>query len=796
MSKKIVKTSIIDPGSPPDVDTDFETTARHEVIKYAIEKYGSDNVASLITPGPFKVKNAWKSMATIHSVPFSEANKISSLLPDGADGTTIKDLIDPASPKYEDGLDLRIATDSDELREILEYADNLSGRMRETGVHPCGIVISSRKLTDSIPVQIRQVDEMPVTQWNYYDCEALGLIKMDFLGLDTVDLIENTVRLIKQTKGIDLDMEEIIEGSLDDKEVFKLFSEARTDSIFQFSGEGVKELLKAVKPTRFEDLAAITALYRPGPMGLDLHNDFAIRKNDPTKRTPVHKDFVGTKLEEILEPTLGALIYQEQVMIISKECAGFSSKEADELRKAIGKKKMDLMRSLEGKFKAGMITNGYTETSVNVLWDGIVAFGSYAFNLSHSVSYALNSYQCAYLKVHYPAEYMASVLKQRIRDDAISSLFAETKKMGIEIQVPSINNSGVEITPDPTGTYISYGLSSIKGVGSDVIEKLIEERNKNGIYKDIKDFIQRNSEIIKKGTLINLAQAGAFDCLNVTRKDIVENADNLLKKLSKAEQLTANNSLFDLIGSSLSDKISIDLPNEEWGFPEKIKKEAEATGLYLTSNPLDNIVDSNGVNISNSQMAFDDPNLQGEIYATFTKIISKKNRQGKTTYIVMADNKVSQRELRLPVQFTERFNLYKALEKTNGDRKKAYEKLNLTTDDQVAKYNNYIPLAPLKPFTTYKLTFKKWNNRISLVDLVEVELSPKGKLLKKLKVTSPNHNDFIRIIEDIQANTFSDSELSDIRIYNYNGDLYRDLSDVYVKGSTFATHQGLLIEIT
>lgn len=788
--KKIIKKTIIDPGSPPDVDTDFQTNSRAAVIDYVSKKYNSDNVASIITPGPFKNKNAWKSMATIHSIPFQEANKISQLIPDGSDGTKIRDLIDVDSEKYKEGIDLRLATSEPLLNETLKYADEISGRMRETGVHPCGIVISSLPLDESIPLQIRQNDELTVTQWDYYDCEALGLIKMDFLGLDTVDIIENAVKFIEKSKGIKLNMEDIIEGDLNDEKVFELFQKGDTSSIFQFSGAGVKELLKAVKPTEFEDLAAITALYRPGPMGLNLHNDYADRKNNPSARIPVHKDFIGTKVEEILSPTLAALVYQEQVMQISQQCAGFTPKEADGLRKAIGKKKMDLMKSIGNSFKEGMIKNGYTEESVNVLWDGIVAFGQYAFNKSHSISYALNSYQLAYLKVHYPTEFMAAVLKQRMGSDDISTLFSETRAMGIKIETPNINYSREGITPNENS--ISYGLSSIKGINKELIHKIIQERDENGKYKDIKDFISRNKSQIKSATLKSLAYAGAFDILGVTRKDIADKANELISKFIKVEKMNETASLFGLLGMSNDDLVDIKLSGEEWPFEELIKNEALATGIYLSANPLDNILDNNGTVIADTQPGLDHVSPGDTIYVTFTNISTKKNKQGKTTYIVTMDNKVSQKEIFLSQAFTNRFNLHKALKNTNGDKLKAYELLGLSMTDTP----ELEPLEELELYTPYKIIYggyKKPNGEMFtfIKDIQKVKLSNSGELLKYFYINSNDHNDFVRICNAIENSIDNKMAIqnkkktSDIRIYNKDKSLYRDLSVVSIGGMLY-----------
>lgn len=1042
MSKKIKSIKIIDPGSPPDVDTDFSTVGKGKVFEYVKEKYGSENVASIITPGPFKNKNAFKSMATIHSVPFANANKISQLIPDGSDGTTIKDLIDKDSPKYNQGKDLRTEVANAKLDDVLKFAADLNGRARETGVHACGILISPKVLTDSIPMQVRDDDQMPVTQWNYYDCEALGLIKMDFLGLNTVDIIDTSVKYIKDLKGIELDMEEIIEGDLDDEDVYKMFQEGNTETIFQFSGEGVQTLLKDVKPNKFEDLAAITALYRPGPMGLNLHHEYAERKNNPEARIPVHKDFYGTELEKILEPTYGSLVYQEQVMEISKRCAGFDAKGADKLRKAIGKKNAKLMASLEDKFKKGMLENGYTKESVDVLWSGIVDFGSYAFNKclkystgvylpnnkrisvkelysqwkenpedtyilsmfpdgeikphkvskvvytgkkpvykvktksgrfieiteehrmlsnegyvsiaegslkvgavllhdtlnthitqkpiektrkttdedgfvydsilkytvgqylksrniefelhkelvgiksdkiwcdfytnglyfevdelnkgrdyfvknkygkdipfiyltqsnymdvideaimnyhikngdevveilpmtdyhpytkttdtydiemditgpsnfianglvshnSHSISYALNSYQCAFLKVHYPVEYMTAVLNERIKDDKTSAVIKEADRMGISITLPDINFTNEFLTPIPEKMQISYGFRSVKGLGAQAIKDIIEERNKNGLYKDLKDFIQRNKNSLTKTTLITLAKVGSFDSFGISRKAIIEDADNIIKTYTKLEKINSSTgSLFDLMGA---EETGVDLDykfiEDEYDFLELVNLEASVTDLYLSKNPIDNILDKNGEPVHKSQLSLNNPKVDGYQYVSFLTMKKGKNRSGQTIYNVTLDNKISQVNMNLPVKITRAIALYEALEKTNNDRNLAYEYLKLSPSE-IAQYEDVEPIKPLELYKPYKLTFKhsKYANRSFIESLEPVDLNKEGFLLNKAILRTNDHNKFVGTVNKIEAwakNILkTENNHSELRIYTMNMEMYRDL---------------------
>lgn len=762
--KKIKSIKIVDPGSPPDVDTDFHTVGRQKVIEEMIRRYGENNVAGIITPGPFKAKNAWNSMCTINSIPMDITRAVSKLLPDSTTDVTIEDILNNES----EGKDLKMLLDTPQLKLTMEAASKLNGRQRETGVHACGIIISAKPLDNNIPVQIRQSDNMPVTQWTYYDCEAIGLIKMDFLGLDTVDLIDNTVKSIKKTRDIDLDMEELINGDLADPKVYQLFQEGNTEGIFQFSGAGVQNMLRSVKPTQFDDLAATTAIFRPGPMSLNLHEEYAERKNNPEARIPVHKKFYGTKIEELLEKTYGSLVYQEQIMKISTECAGFSSQEADKLRKAIGKKNATLLASIGPQFKEGLIKNGYDKEAVEFLWDGIVGFGSYAFNLSHSVSYALNSYQSAYLKAHYPVEFMAAALQQRSGDsNKISALSNEAKKMGIIISPPNINDSFSEITPFPSKNMILYGLSNIKKVNAEIIDKIIREREANGKYKSISDFISRNEGIVKAGLLKNLAQSGALDCFDIPRKQIYENVNEIISKSIKINQISSQKSIFDFLGGPSLEESAFNFPKEEWNFDEYVKNEAEIIGMYISAHPLDKI--------KYDKVDLNSQSINGTFYVTFSSVKVGKDRNKNTVYSVIADNKHSQKEFRLPNKFTERFNKYLALKNSNSEREAAIS-LGVTNQAEFDTFKQIKPLAPVEEHKVYKMsiitkTFKRGNistERTFIEDLEEVILSSDGRA--PYIISCPNQklkNKFTQKLkenpgEDIVRLTFPDGSYTDI----------------------------------
>ena len=764
MSRKIKSIKIIDPGTNPDVDSDFHTVGRGKTIEHVMDLYGADNVAGIITPGPFKAKNAFKSMATIYGLNFAQAQAISNTLPDAIEKKmTIKSMLDPNSEYYEAGADLRIQLNTPQLEEIAHSAAVLDGRMRETGVHPCGMLISSKPIKEVVPVQIRQSDGLSVTQWNYYNCEALGLIKMDFLGLVTVDLIDEAIKNV----------------NLDDDLTYKLFSNAETSAIFQFSSSGVKEMLRELQPTEFMDLAAVTALYRPGPMGLNSHLQFAQRKNNPDVRVPVHEAFYGTKVEELLKDTYGLVVYQEDCMRIAKECAGFTPKEADDLRKAIGKKKMALMKSLGGKFIKGMVDNGYDEKAVNLLWEGIVAFGEYAFNKSHSVSYALNAYIAGYLKAHYPVEFMAAALKLNDTPDKIREYIAEVKRMNLKIQPASVNESDILITPSMTDkNTIIYGLSGIKRFPKSLAESIIKERNKKGEFKSITDFISRMIKYkgLTTGALKALALTGAFDCLGVTRKSIVDNADKLIKTAEKQEKLNKRKNLFSVGGVEASDEIKLD--TDEYSYAVQAKYEADLTELFLSRHPLDKI-EQEPVHLDAQEV-----NVVGH-YVTFPKVEIKTTKQKSKYMQVTTDNKLSRSVLRMDRDLLAGIEKYTAIQKFG---ELAPEKLGVTNDPEKLEKYNQIKAIPMPieniVYQVDIVTPKFKRNGVEvygnpkITALKRVALSHDGELVHQVKVKYKKLRE--EYIERLKENKGKDT----IRLV-YPDKTYDDISNVkFMPGTT------------
>lgn len=602
---------------------------------------------------------------------------------------------------------------------------------------------------------------------------------MDFLGLVTVDLIDEAIKNVQKTRGITIDVNELVQSDLDDELTYKLFSNAETSAIFQFSSSGVKEMLRELQPTEFMDLAAVTALYRPGPMGLNSHLQFAQRKNNPNVRVPVHEAFYGTKVEELLKDTYGLVVYQEDCMRIAKECAGFTPKEADDLRKAIGKKKMALMKSLGGKFIKGMVDNGYDETAVNLLWEGIVAFGEYAFNKSHSVSYALNAYIAGYLKAHYPVEFMAAALKLNDTPDKIREYIAEVKRMNLKIQPASVNESDILITPSMTDkNTIIYGLSGIKRFPKSLAESIIKERNKKGEFKSITDFISRMIKYkgLTTGALKALALTGAFDCLGVTRKSIVDNADKLIKTAEKQEKLNKRKNLFSVGGVEASDEIKLD--TDEYSYAVQAKYEADLTELFLSRHPLDKI-EQEPVHLDAQEV-----NVVGH-YVTFPKVEIKTTKQKSKYMQVTTDNKLSRAVLRMDRDLLAGIEKYTAIQKFG---ELAPEKLGVTNDpEKLEKYNQIKAISMPIENIVYQVDivtpkFKRNGVEVygnpKITALKRVALSHDGELVHQVKVKYKKLRE--EYIERLKENKGKDT----IRLV-YPDKTYDDISNVkFMPGTT------------
>lgn len=596
MGKEIVSIKVVKPGSNPDIDSDFNTQCRDKVVEYVSDLYGDQNVSNITTFQSLAAKGAFKAMCTIYNIPFAQANKIASLVPDPIEGEdcTLSDIFDPNSSRYDEGAEFRAATSESQWDEIIESAKAIEGRYRSSGLHACGILISSKPLDDTIPVLRHEGTGRLVSQWTYPECESLGLIKFDFLGLDTVDLIQRTVEYIQRSGKNVPNMRELIHGDLDDKETYELIARGDTIGIFQLGSDLVRNYLKVMKPTNFEDIVSTTALMRPGPMGMASHTKYAQRKNGIEKVESLHPDFKGSELDTILEETYGLVVFQEQVMRIANKIAGMTLQEGDELRKAMGKKKIEKMLKMKPKFFDGAMNNGFSEEAVQVLWDTIEPFSKYAFNRAHSVAYALTAYQAAYLKAHYPVEFMAALLSQNVGNkDKILTFLKETKKMGISVGTVDMNASEVDIVPDflnKSHYDIIYGLKGINSISAKTAEVIVKEREDNGPYISVHNCVKRLVPLglSNKRHYEKLAMAGAFDCFGVSRRSVVESVEMMLSESKTTEKL--GTSLFDAFDDSESVQETVDLSViPEYSHIDKLKKESDMIGLYLSGHPLSNI---------------------------------------------------------------------------------------------------------------------------------------------------------------------------------------------------------------
>ncbi len=567
--------------SMPDIDIDFDEDGREQVLKWVIDKYGEKRVANIITFGSMAAKSAIRDVARVLRLPLNEADRLAKLVPEKPGITLDK--------AFKDVKELRDAQNSDNelIKKTLVFARTLEGSVRHTGVHACGIIIGKDDLENYIPLSTAKDSDLKVTQYDGKHVEDIGLLKMDFLGLKTLSIIKDAVENIKKSRGIEVDIENI---PFDDKKTFELYSKGETTALFQFESDGMKKYLKELKPNRFDDLIAMNALYRPGPM--DYIKNFIARKHGKEKIVYDLPD-----MEEYLKDTYGITVFQEQVMLLSQKLAGFSKGQADSLRKAMGKKIRSVMDDLKVKFTEGCKANGHDEKITEKIWHDWEKFAQYAFNKSHSTGYAYVSFQTAYLKAHYPAEYMSAVLSRNLSEiKKVSQFMREAKRMGLDVLLPDINESFKNFTVNKKGQ-IRFGMGGIKNVGAAAVEDIIKEREKNGKFKSFFDFIERvNLSSVNKRTIEALAYAGAFDELDsLSRSQYFAESGNegltFIEECIKYGGKLRNGSDENQGSIFGSDSIEIKKPEipqvEEWNKLERLKFEKEVIGIYLSEHPLD-----------------------------------------------------------------------------------------------------------------------------------------------------------------------------------------------------------------
>ncbi len=574
----------------PDIDTDFDDDGRGRVLRWVMDKYGEENCAHIITYGSMATKNSIADVARVEKLPLERSNQLKKAIPDRLPNGMKMNLANAISctPELKDA---EVSTDQRE-RNTIKYAKQLEGTVRGTGLHACGFIICQNPISEWVPVSTADDPDFPdlkctVTQYDGHVIESTGLIKMDFLGLKTLSELKEACKVVKQTRGIEVDIDNI---PIDDELTYQLYQAGRTIGTFQFESPGMQTHLRNLHPTVFEDLIAMNALYRPGPM--DYIPDFIKRKNDPSL---VSYDIPC--MEKYLKDTYGITVYQEQVMLLSRQLANFTRGESDALRKAMGKKKKDIVDKMKPKFLEQGAANGHDVKVLEKIWGDWEKFASYAFNKSHATCYSWVAYQTAYMKAHYPAEFMAALMTRRFSDiGEITKLMEECKVLGIPTLGPDVNESYVEFGVNRKGE-IRFGLSAIKGMGTNAAEAIVREREANGPYKDIYDFAERVSlkDINRKG-FESLALSGGFDCFGLMREQYVAaNAkgdqflDSLLRfgQQYQQDKVSAANSLF----GGMETEIAIatpPVPNAEaWSSIEKLGKEKELVGIYLSAHPLD-----------------------------------------------------------------------------------------------------------------------------------------------------------------------------------------------------------------
>lgn len=573
--------------SMPDFDIDFDERRRSEVIRYVSEKYGSERVAMIATFGRLKSKAAIKDANRVLDYPFAMGEKISKALPDDVmgKGVPLKELFNRDHDRYSDGKEFRELHESDaEVRKIYDTALGLEGQIRQWGVHAAGVIMSSEPLIDIVPIMKREQDGAIITQFDYPMCEALGLVKMDFLGLRNLTVLDDTLDNIRANRGEEVVLEEL---GFDDQAAYDLLSRGDTLGVFQLDGGPMRALLRSMKPDKFADISALIALYRPGPMGADSHNKYARRKTGREQIEPIHPE-LEEPLKDVLGETYGLIVYQEQVMEIAQVLAGFSLGQADNLRRAMGKKKKSELDKQYAGFEAGMRERGYSPGAISTLWEILVPFSDYAFNKAHSAAYGVISYWTAYLKANYPAEYMAALLTSTKSDKDKSAIYLnECRRLGIQVLPPDVNESSANFTA--VGDDIRFGLSAIRNVGDSVVAGIVAAREEKGAFTDFADFLDKVPVLVcNKRVLDSLIKAGAFDSLGHQRRALTTIAEDAVDQYSDLKRNAAigQDSLFGGLDDGYNG-VTITVPTmPEWEKTQLLAFERDMLGLYVSDHPL------------------------------------------------------------------------------------------------------------------------------------------------------------------------------------------------------------------
>jgi DNA polymerase-3 subunit alpha len=578
--------------SMPDFDVDFDERRRGEVIRYVSDKYGDDRVAQIVTYGTIKAKQAVKDSARVLGYPFSMGERITKVMPAPVMGKDVplKKIFDKDHDRYGEGGEFRALYEADvEVRRVVDKAKGLEGLKRQWGVHAAGVIMSSDPLVELIPIMKREQDGAIITQFDFPTCEKLGLVKMDFLGLRNLTVLDDALKNIASNRDETVVLEDL---PLEDGPTFELLARGDTLGVFQLDGGPMRALLRSMRPDKFEDISAVGALYRPGPMGMNSHNEYADRKTGRKPVSGIHPE-LAEPLAEILGETYGLIVYQEQVMAVAQKVAGYSLGAADLLRRAMGKKKKAELDAQFETFSDGMTQRGYSKSAVTALWDVLLPFSDYAFNKAHSAAYGLVSYWTAYLKANYPAEYMAALLTS-VRDDKDKSAIylAECRRMGFKVLPPDVNASQADFTP--TGTDIRFGLGAIRNVGANVVASIVASRRAKGEFLDFADFLRKVDAVVcNKRTIEALIKAGAFDSLGHSRKGLIQVYEPAVDAVLDTKRAEAVGQ-FDLFGFGTDDPatggdddvFAIRVPIGEWDKSVLLAFEREMLGLYVSDHPL------------------------------------------------------------------------------------------------------------------------------------------------------------------------------------------------------------------
>ena len=579
--------------SAPDIDIDFDDRRRGEMIRYAADNWGEDKVAQVITFGTVKTKQAIKDSARVQfgQPGYQIADRITKALPPAimAKDIPLSGIMDPEHPRYGEAGEVRTLIETDpDVKKIYDTARGLEGVVRQAGVHACAVIMASVPLLDCIPMWKRAQDGALITGWPYPACEEIGLLKMDFLGLRNLTVIGDCIDNIKSNRGFDLDLEAL---TTDDEEAYKLLARGDTLGVFQLDSGGMRELLKRMEPTGFDDIVAALALYRPGPMGMGAHWAYADRKNGREEITPIHPE-LEEPLQEILADTYGLIVYQEQIMRISQKVANYTAGQADGFRKAMGKKKPEVLAKEFITFEAGMKSNGFSDAAIKALWDTIEPFASYAFNKSHAAGYGLVSFWTAYLKANYTAEYMAALLTSVAdKKDKSAIYLSDCRHLGIHVLSPDVNESA--LTFQSVGEDIRFGLGAVRNVGEDVVASIVKTREEKGPFTDFSDYLEKIDTLpCSKRVTESLIKAGAFDSMGHTRKGLMLIHEDAIDSVITTKK-AADKGQFDLFASlsgedaASSSVFAISVPEDNWERKHELALEREMLGLYVSGHPLD-----------------------------------------------------------------------------------------------------------------------------------------------------------------------------------------------------------------